>query len=99
MPILSFYVSLLVRIDLQPKVNFYFIILTYMLYSRLLYFYESYKALKKLSVRVHWGKAFQMSPAEVKAVYPKFEDFAKIQTLLDPKGIFLNELLRQTFGF
>ena len=83
---------LLVRICTNP---FYY--LPY--WCRLLYFYESYKALKKFSPRVHWGKVFQVSPAEAKAMYPRFQDFARVRAQMDPKRIFLNEQLAETFDF
>jgi FAD-linked oxidoreductase len=44
--------------------------------------------------RPHWGKLNSMDGQQVRAAYPKFEDFAKLQKQLDPQGRFLNPYLR-----
>ncbi len=66
---------------------------------RELYFKEVYKATKKFGARLHWGKYFELSPDEVKTLYPKLSDFAKVRAALDPGGVFLNEVLQKTFDF
>ena len=44
--------------------------------------------------RPHWGKLNSMDGQQVRAAYPKFEDFAKLQKQLDPQGRLLNPYLR-----
>ena len=63
------------------------------------YFDAYYLATRKFKGRVHWGKHFTIDPSTVGSWYPKFSEFAVIRKKMDPKGIFLNELLKETFGF
>ena len=78
--------------------------ITEMIYSpsvetSILYFNSVHNATKKFNARLHWGKHFQLTPEDIQAMYPKFADFARIRAKLDPRGVFLNELLATTFGF
>ncbi|GAB4087210.1 FAD-binding protein [Myceligenerans cantabricum] len=41
-----------------------------------------------LGARPHWGKIFVASPADVAAMFPRFEDFADLANRLDPTGTF-----------
>ena len=67
--------------------------------TSLLYFNSVHNATKKFNARLHWGKHFQLTPQDVRAMYPKFADFGRIRAKLDPKGVFLNKQLAKTFGF
>ena len=49
--------------------------------------------LAPFGVRPHWGKLFTRTTAELKAVYPKFDDFVKLVKEYDPKGKFHNKFL------
>ncbi|GLY01319.1 MULTISPECIES: FAD-binding protein [Actinoplanes] len=51
------------------------------------------KALAPLSPRPHWGKVFTMAPADVRAAYPRFDDFAALTRRFDPSGTFRNPWL------
>jgi FAD-linked oxidoreductase len=48
--------------------------------------------------RPHWGKLNSVSGDEVRGLYPRFEDFAKLRAELDPQGRFLNPYLTALFG-
>lgn len=67
--------------------------------TRRKYFTEAFRALGRFSPRVHWGKAFELQPEQVKEMYPRFEDFKRVRAKMDPSGVFLTELFEQTFGF
>ncbi|WP_460701839.1 D-arabinono-1,4-lactone oxidase [Myceligenerans halotolerans] len=41
-----------------------------------------------LGARPHWGKIFVAPPAEVAAMFPRFDDFAALAGRLDPRGKF-----------
>ena len=67
------------------------------------YFNACYEEIAKLNIgyRFHWGKHFpaDTDSVDLQEMYPKFEDFAEIRNALDPKGVFLNPFLEDTFGF
>lgn len=66
--------------------------------KRWLYFSGFHNATRKFGARLHWGKDFNLTPKEIRSLYPKFGDFMRIRALLDPNGTFLNELMSRTFG-
>lgn len=43
------------------------------------------------SARPHWGKLCYLKPAELRSLYPRFEDFRKICREYDPDGTFQND--------
>lgn len=53
---------------------------------------------RKYGGRPHWGKMHHLSAAELRTLYPRFDDFQQIRQAMDPKGIFLNGYLKQLFG-
>ena len=66
--------------------------------TRLLYFHKYSEATERFHRRMHWGKYFNVTPKALEAMYPKLHDFMRIRAQMDPKGIFINELLSKTFG-
>ncbi|MEV7194819.1 FAD-binding protein [Streptomyces sp. NPDC093510] len=50
--------------------------------------------LAPFSPRPHWGKVFRLPPAELRARYPRFADFAALADKLDPAGKFRNAFVR-----
>ncbi|MDA0746398.1 MAG: FAD-binding protein [bacterium] len=49
--------------------------------------------------RPHWGKLFEMTPAQVQAPYPRIANFQALARNLDPKGKFRNSYVdRYIFG-
>lgn len=51
----------------------------------------------KYGGRPHWGKVHSLGYAELKALYPKFDEFCRIRAELDPGGRLLNAHLRKVF--
>lgn len=52
---------------------------------------------RKYEGRPHWGKLNNLTTADFRKLYPRFDDFCKIRQQLDPKGRFLNDYARQIF--
>jgi xylitol oxidase len=50
-------------------------------------------ALAPYGARPHWGKVFTTPPDRVRALYPHFADFQRLQARMDPQGVFRNEFL------
>jgi L-gulonolactone oxidase len=59
--------------------------------------YEAFKSVEKIFIkhggRPHWGKRFVAKDAELSKIYPKWEDFKKLRSELDPTNKFLNPYL------
>lgn len=49
--------------------------------------------------RLHWGKYFPLSNAEIESVYPHLEEFRRICRETDPRGVFRNEFTDRVLGF
>jgi FAD/FMN-containing dehydrogenase len=47
--------------------------------------------------RPHWGKLHDRSAAELRALYPRWDDFHRVRRELDPAGRMLNPYLRKMF--
>jgi FAD/FMN-containing dehydrogenase len=45
--------------------------------------------------RPHWGKMHSLSARELAPLYPRWDDFQRLREALDPRGVFLNPLLRK----
>lgn len=52
----------------------------------------------KYGGRPHWGKWHSLGYSELKALYPKFDDFARLRQQFDPDGRLLNPHLAKLFG-
>lgn len=48
--------------------------------------------------RPHWGKIHWLGPDEVRALYPRFDDFLAVRAQFDPTGVMENRYTRRTFG-
>ena len=48
--------------------------------------------------RPHWGKLHDRTAAELRSLYPRWNDFQQVRRELDPAGRMLNPYLRQLFG-
>lgn len=70
-------------------------------YTALNYFDKVYDAMRNegLNARFHWGKHFNHDHEEIGNLYPDLEEFAQLRKQMDPKDIFLNEFLEETFRF
>ena len=49
--------------------------------------------------RLHWGKHFPLSNAEIESVYPHLEEFRRICRQTDPGGVFRNAYTDRVLGF
>ena len=48
--------------------------------------------------RPHWAKHYRARAEELSRLWPRFEEFVRLRSALDPDGLFLNEYLRRLFG-
>lgn len=55
-------------------------------------------ALAPFEVRPHWGKAFTMPGADVRATLERVDEFVGAARAADPRGVFRNDFLRRTLG-
>lgn len=62
------------------------------------YYDRAYAAVQEAAqgqVRLHWGKVFPDTAADVASAYPRIEVFERVRRELDPRGVFLNDFLRR----
>jgi FAD/FMN-containing dehydrogenase len=48
--------------------------------------------------RPHWGKQHSLRAADLRPLYPAWDDFLEIRRQMDPAGVFLNAYLRELLG-
>lgn len=48
--------------------------------------------------RPHWGKLHGLTAEELRALYPRFDDFVALRDRLDPERVFGNRYLERTLG-
>lgn len=48
--------------------------------------------------RPHWGKKHTLTGAELRALYPHWEDFLEVRRQMDPAGVFLSPPLGELLG-
>ncbi|KAK9767078.1 D-arabinono-1,4-lactone oxidase [Basidiobolus ranarum] len=53
------------------------------------------KIMKSYRGRPHWAKAHPLTPSDLSAIYPKFDEFCRLRANLDPTGVFLNAYTRR----
>jgi xylitol oxidase len=58
---------------------------------------EIERALKPFAARPHWAKVNFVPAAELKAVYPKYAEFAALMKTMDPQGKMRNAYLERVF--
>lgn len=51
------------------------------------------RVLASFAPRPHWGKVFGTDPDEVRAQYPRADDFRRLAAAMDPNGKFRNDFL------
>jgi FAD/FMN-containing dehydrogenase len=54
--------------------------------------------LGEFDARVHWGKLHYLTAEQLHARYPRAADFIALRRELDPRGVFLNDHLRELFA-
>ena len=62
------------------------------------YFSGVEEVLKRYDGRPHWGKLHTRSADNLAPAYPRWEDFAKLRTELDPDRMFANAYLDRVLG-
>lgn len=53
---------------------------------------------RKYQGRPHWGKLHTLGARQLRALYPRFDDFVRVRTSADPQGRFLNDHARHLFA-
>lgn len=48
--------------------------------------------------RPHWGKLHTLAAADLRALYPRFDDFRAVRDRLDPDRVFANDYLDRVLG-
>ncbi|HEY7257518.1 MAG TPA: D-arabinono-1,4-lactone oxidase [Gaiellales bacterium] len=56
------------------------------------------RLLGDFDARVHWGKLHHLTAEQLHARYPRAADFIELRRALDPRGVFLNDHLRELFA-
>jgi FAD/FMN-containing dehydrogenase len=54
--------------------------------------------LRSYGGRPHWGKLHSLAARELRALYPRWDDFQAVRRRLDPDRVFLNPYLRSLLG-
>jgi FAD-linked oxidoreductase len=62
------------------------------------YFEAFWSMLAGLDARPHWGKLHDLDADELRARYPKFDDFVALRDRLDPQRVFSNPYLDRVLG-
>ncbi len=75
----------------------YFAVHTYIKEDFRPYFAAMQRIFKRHGGRPHWGKWHSLAHNDFEAVYPKWHDFLKLRSELDPQGLWLNAHLRKLF--
>ena len=68
--------------------------------TRQLYFDTVFRTFEGLDFRprFHYGKVFNITSAQMRAAYPRLDDFLQVRSKIDPDGIFLNDMLVELLG-
>lgn len=62
------------------------------------FFADAERIFRAYDGRPHWGKMHNLSAAQLRELYPQWDDFQAARRKLDPEGRFLNGYLRRLFG-
>jgi FAD-linked oxidoreductase len=62
------------------------------------YFAAAEKLLAEAGGRPHWGKLHHLGAEDLRARYPRFDDFLAVRRSVDPEGLFRNAYLDQVLG-
>jgi hypothetical protein len=62
------------------------------------YFAAFEQIAKAAGGRPHWGKLHTLGVDELRARYPRYDDFLAVRDRLDPQRVFANRYTRQVFG-
>jgi len=62
------------------------------------YFEAFWRELRVLDARPHWGKEVQHLAAEIRALWPRTDDFLRLRDELDPDRVFASDFHTRTLG-
>lgn len=62
------------------------------------YYAAATELFDRVDGRPHWASAHDKTAAELRALYPRFDDFCQLRAELDPRGLFLNPHLARVLG-
>ena len=62
------------------------------------YFAAVEEVMRSYDGRPHWGKMHTRTAEDLRAAYPRFDDFVAVRDRLDPGGVFENRYLRSVLG-
>ncbi|XVH30498.1 D-arabinono-1,4-lactone oxidase [Haloferacaceae archaeon DSL9] len=62
------------------------------------YFDDLETVAREYDGRPHWGKRHTLRAEDLRALYPKFDEFLAVRREADPDGVFLTEYLRELLG-
>ncbi|KAF8622619.1 hypothetical protein AX15_006874 [Amanita polypyramis BW_CC] len=63
------------------------------------YFKRFEEIMSRYQGRPHWAKAHGLQPDDLRKLYPRFDDFVRAISEVDPRGVFRNEYIeRHIFG-
>jgi L-gulono-1,4-lactone dehydrogenase len=62
------------------------------------YFAGVWELARRYDARPHWGKRHPAGAAELRELYPRWDDFARVRAELDPDGRFVNDHLHRVLG-
>jgi len=59
------------------------------------YFADFFKIMSALGGRPHWAKDFSLSEAQLRSMYPKWQQFKQLRCEVDPLNIFVNDYMQR----
>jgi FAD-linked oxidoreductase len=62
------------------------------------YFTAVEDALREFDARPHWGKRHFLTAAQLRELYPRWDDFQAVRKRLDPDGVFANAYVERVLG-
>jgi L-gulonolactone oxidase len=62
------------------------------------YFLAVEEIMREFGGRPHWGKEHSLGAGELRALYPRFDDFVSLRERLDPDRLFVNPYLARVLG-
>lgn len=61
------------------------------------YFLDFEALMAKFDGRPHWGKSFDRTAEELRALYPRYDAFNELRQRCDPRGVFRNRFVDRVF--
>ncbi|MCB0917587.1 MAG: FAD-binding protein [Actinobacteria bacterium] len=62
------------------------------------YFLDFEQLMAQYRGRPHWGKSFNRDARQIRDLYPRYDEFARLRQQSDPQGVFGNRLLERIFA-